>query len=62
MYLAGDQIVFRGKSNHEIVEINNDVNHEPRYKVAEKATGRVYSFWVPDEDLQYDYNALENAS
>jgi hypothetical protein len=62
MYLTGDPIIFRGKSNYEVIEINDDICYEPRYKVAEKGSGRVYGFWVPDEDLEYDYNVLENAS
>ena len=32
---------------------------EPMYMVADNATDRLYSFWVPDEDLE---SVLENPS
>jgi hypothetical protein len=62
MHLINDPVIFRGKPNHIVVDINDVNPSEPKYMVANNTTDHLYSFWVTDEDLEYDYNVLENAS
>ena len=62
MYLLNDPVIFRGKPKHVVVDINDANPSEPKYMVANNTTNRLYSFWVTDEDLEYDYSATLNAS
>ena len=59
MHLVNDPVVFRGKPNYIVVDVDGANPHEPVYMVADSTTDRIYSFWVPDEDLE---SALENPS
>lgn len=52
MHLTGDPVIFRGKPNYVVVDINDDNPSDPKYMVADSTTDRLYSFWVPDEDLE----------
>ena len=60
-YTINSPVIFRGKPNYHIVNVNDNDPIDPTYVVAD-ATGRVYSFWVPDSDLQYDHNTVTNPS
>jgi hypothetical protein len=56
MHLVNDPVIFRGKPNYVVVDINDANPSDPMYLVADKnTTDRLYqwySFWVPDEDLE----------
>ena len=59
MHLVNDPVIFRGKPNYIVVDINDDNPSDPKYMVADSTTDRLYSFWVPDEELE---SVLENPS
>lgn len=58
MHLVNDPVIFRGKPNYIVVDINDANPSEPMYMVADYATNDL-CFWVPDEDLE---SVLENPS
>lgn len=57
MYLVQDIVKFReNKTEYVVVDVDDQpssVHNGLRYKVMNKATKRVYSFWVYPEDLEY---------
>jgi len=56
MYLVQDKVKFRNREDvYEIFDVTDNHSHLNGiyYQVKNTVDQRVYSFWVPEDDLEY---------
>lgn len=55
MYLEGDIVKFRDKTDAHVIHCIDDEIYpdDPRYQVINLVTGHLYLFWVRADDLEF---------